>query len=198
MTDPTRPAEAGTLCNPARRGHTGGAMSFRRVEGGDAEPAQATDWIADATRRLAGLAGPDAVAPEVDPRWGADAVDRLRAAVALQVSGLPRRSRVIATVRPGITVTELALSKAVTAALSDAAAAEAAAVADVALDLAGARLAAVHVHLVAVGAEGRSRSLLDGGDRLRALAEDVVRRMIGDAAVRVDLTWEDLLTPETI
>lgn len=198
MTDPTRPAEAGTLCNPTRRGHTGGAMSFRRVEDGHAEPAQATDWIADATRRLAGLAGPDATEPEADPRWGADAVDRLRAAVALQVSGLPRRSRAIATVRPGITVTELAFSKAVTAALSDAAAAEAAAVADVALDLAGARLTAVHVHLVAVGADGRSRSLLDGGDHLRALAEDVVRRMIGDAEVRVDLTWEDLVTPEAI
>ncbi|NMD56607.1 MULTISPECIES: hypothetical protein [Tsukamurella] len=173
-------------------------MSFRRVESGHAEPAQATDWIADATRRLAGLAGPGSAAPEVDPRWGADAVERLRAAVALQVSGLPRRSRAIETVRPGIAVTELALSKAVTAALSDAAAAEAAAVADVALDLAGARLTAVHVHLVAVGADGRSRSLLDGGDRLRALAEDVVRRMIGDADVRVDLTWEDVLTPEPI
>ncbi|TWS24001.1 hypothetical protein FK268_10155 [Tsukamurella sputi] len=173
-------------------------MSFRRVESGHAEPAQATDWIADATRRLAGLTAPDAGAPEGDPRWGADAVDRLRAAVALQVAGLPRRSRAVETVRPGITVTELALSKAVTAALSDDAAAEAAAVADVALELVGTRVKAVHVHLVAVGAEGRSRSLLDGGDRLRALAEDAVLRMIGDTGVNVDLTWEDLLTPESI
>lgn len=173
-------------------------MSFKRVESRAAEPAQATDWIADATRRLAGLAGPDAAAPEVDPRWGADAVERLRAAVALQVSGLPRRSRAIATLRPGVSVTELALSKAITAALSDTAAAEAAAVADVALDLKGATLTAVHVHLVAVGAEGRSRSLIDGGDRLRVLAADVVRQMIGDGEVRVDLTWEDMLTPEPI
>mgnify|MGYP007072936544 CR=1 FL=1 len=78
MSDPTRPAEAGPLCNPTGRGHTGGAMSFRRVESGDAEPAQATDWIADATRRLAGLSAPDGEGPEVDPRWGADAIDRLR------------------------------------------------------------------------------------------------------------------------
>lgn len=170
-------------------------MTFRRVEGLDAEPAQATDWIADATRRLAGLAGPDAQAHEADPRWGADAMDRLREAVAQQVSTLPRRSRPIATVRPGVSVTELALSKAVTAALSDTAAAESAAVADVALDLEGGRLDAVHVHLVAVGADERAHSLLDGGERLRALTADVVRRMVGSSDVRIDLTWEDVLTP---
>ncbi|WP_458630216.1 hypothetical protein [Tsukamurella ocularis] len=168
------------------------------MESGDAAPAQATDWIADATRRLAGLAGPDAEAPEVDPRWGADAIDRLREAVALQVSALPRRSRPIATARPGVAVTELALSKAVTAALSDTAASESAAVADVALDLTAGDLAGVHVHLVAVGADGRGRTLIDGGERLRSLASDVVRRMVGTADVRIDLTWEDLLTPEPI
>ncbi|MCS3779116.1 hypothetical protein [Tsukamurella ocularis] len=173
-------------------------MSFRRLESGDAEPAQATDWIADATRRLAGLSGPDAETPEVDPRWGADAIDRLREAVAQQVSALPRRSRPISTVRQGIAVTELALSKAITAALSDAAAAESAAVADVALDLTGGALAAIHVHLVAVGADGRSHTLFDGGERLRALAADVVRRMVGTVDVRIDLTWEDVLTPEPI
>lgn len=171
-------------------------MSFRRVESGDAEPAQATDWIADATRRLAGLAGSDAEAPEADPRWGVDAIDRLREAVAQQVSALPRRSRPIATGRPGIAVTELALAKAVTAALSDSAAAESAAVADVALELAAGELAAVHVHLVAVGADGRSHTLLDGGERLRFLTADVVRRVVGTGDVRIDLTWEDLLTPE--
>ncbi|MET9326277.1 hypothetical protein [Tsukamurella sp. NPDC003166] len=173
-------------------------MSFRRVESGGAAPAQDTDWIADATRRLAGLAGADAEAPEVDPRWGADAIDRLREAVTQQVSALPRRSRPIATVRTGVTVTELALSKAVTAALSDSAASEAAAVADVALDLAGGELAAVHVHLVAVGADERPHTLLDGGERLRALTADVVRRMVGTGDVRIDLTWEDVLTPEPI
>lgn len=198
MSDPTRPTEAGPLCNPTGRGHTGGAMSFRRVESGDAGPAQATDWIADATRRLAGLSGPDTEAPEVDPRWGADAIDRLREAVAQQVSALPRRSRPIATVRQGVSVTELALSKAITAALSDTAAAESAAVADVALDLTGGALTALHVHLVAVGADGRSRTLFDGGERLRALTADVVRRMVGTADARIDLTWEDVLTPEPI
>ncbi|MBS4102598.1 hypothetical protein [Tsukamurella paurometabola] len=173
-------------------------MSFRRVESGGAEPAQATDWIADATRRLAGLAAPDGEAPEIDPRWGADAIDRLREAVAQQVSALPRRSRPIATVRPGVSVTELALSKAVTAALSDRAAAESAAVADVELDLADDGLSAVHVHLVAVGADERPHTLLDGGEHLRALTADVVRRMVGADDVRIDLTWGDLLTPEPI
>lgn len=171
-------------------------MSFSRVEGSGAEPAQSTDWIADATRRLAGLAGPASEAPDVDPRWGADAIDRLREAVANQVSALPRRSRPIATARPGIAVTELALSKAVTVALSESAAAESAAVADVALDVASGGLAAVHVHLVAVGADGRAHSLLDGGERLRGLTADVVRRMVGPDDVRIDLTWEDVLTRE--
>ncbi|KXO94191.1 hypothetical protein AXK56_21680 [Tsukamurella pulmonis] len=165
------------------------------MEGTDAAPAQATDWIADATRRLAGLAGPDAEAPDVDPRWGADAIDRLRAAVSQQVSALPRRSRPVATARPGVTVSELALSKAVTAALSDSAAVESAAVADVELDVVGDGLSAVHVHLVAVGADRRV-SLLDGGERLRSLAADVVRRMVGADDIRIDLTWEDMLTPE--
>lgn len=170
-------------------------MSFRRVESGDAEPAQATDWIADATRRLAGLAGPDQEAPEVDPRWGPDAIDRLREVVAQQIAVLPRRSRPIATARAGVSVTELALSKAITAEISDSAAAESAAVADVELDLADGALAGVHVHLVAVGADGRERTMLDGGERLRGLAGGVVRRMIGADDVRIDLTWEELLTP---
>ena len=170
-------------------------MTVRHVEGTDAAPAQATDWIADATRRLAGLAGPDAEAPDVDPRWGADAIDRLRAAVSQQVSALPRRSRPVATARPGVTVSELALSKAVTAALSDSAAVDSAAVADVELEVVGDRLSAVHVHLVAVGADRRI-SLFDGGERLRSLAADVVRRMVGADDIRIDLTWEDMLTPE--
>ena len=172
-------------------------MTFKHVGGEDAAQAQATEWIADATRRLAGLAGPGAESPDVDPRWGADAMDRLRAAVAQQVAGLPRRSRPVATARPGVTVSELALSKAVTAALSDSAAHESAAVADVALDLADGVLAAVHVHLVAVGTD-RRRTLLDGGDRLRLLAGDVVHRMTGADDVLVDLTWEDLVTPASV
>ncbi len=173
-------------------------MSFRRVDGLAAEPAQATDWIADATRRLAGLAAPGAEAPEVDPRWGADAIDRLRNVVAQQVLDLPRRSRAVRTARPGITVRELALSTVLTVDVSDAAASESAAVADVELDVDGDRLAAVHVHLVAVGADGRPGTLLDGGDGLRARAAELLRAMFGPDEVRVDVTWEDLLTPEPL
>ncbi|TWS20819.1 hypothetical protein FK529_05745 [Tsukamurella asaccharolytica] len=169
-------------------------MSIRRADGGDVEQAPATDWIADATRRLSGLAGPDSVAPETPPRWGAEAIDRLLDAVSRQVSTLPRRSRPIAAARPGITVTELALSKAITAVLSDAAAVESAAVADVALEFIDGALTAAHVHLVAAGAGGRSHTLLDGGEHLRTVTADIVRRVVG-TSVRIDLTWEDLLTP---
>ncbi|WP_461166865.1 hypothetical protein [Tsukamurella serpentis] len=155
-----------------------------------ADPVPTTDWIADATRRLAGVS-----AAEADR--GDDLVDRMRAAVAAGVSALPRRSRVVVTGRPGVTITELALTKAITAALSDGAGEESAAIADVDLTIDSGRLLKVTVHLVAVDADQRTRTLLDAGDRLRTLAADVVARTAGAGGVRVDLVWEDLLTSAT-
>ena len=156
----------------------------------------ATDWIADATRRLAGMSAPGSTVPPVDRRWGDDVIDRLRAIVATRIATLPRRSRPVSTLNPAITMTEFAVSRALTAALSTGAAAESAAIADIHLELNGTELAGVSIHLVAMGTEDRARTLLDSGESLRAQAVDVVERTIGKVVeVRVDATWEDALLP---
>ncbi|GIZ97387.1 hypothetical protein TTY48_19990 [Tsukamurella sp. TY48] len=154
----------------------------------------ANEWIADATRRLAGLTASESDAPEAASGWGADAIERLRSAVSHQVSGLPRRSRPVATTKPGIDITQLALTKALTIALSDEAAAESAAIADIEFVLDGAAVTGVHVHLVAVGTGARAETMLVGGDRLRDRAAAVLAGIVGPVEVRVDLTWEDLVT----
>ncbi|WP_041944521.1 hypothetical protein [Tsukamurella paurometabola] len=159
----------------------------------------ANEWIADATRRLAVQAESDSDAPAADSGapvsgWSGEAMERLRSAIAQQVSGLPRRSRPVATTTPGATITQLALTRALTFALSAEAAAESAAIADVEFAFDGAAVTAVHIHLVAVGAERRPQTMLAGGDRLRDRAAGLLAGIVGPVEVRVDLTWEDLVT----
>lgn len=173
-------------------------MSFTPAKDEAPEAAVATEWIADATRRLAGLAGSDSEAPAADPRWGGDAIERLRTAISQQVSVLPRRSRPVETTTSGITITPLALTRALTIALSGEAAAESAAIADVEFAVDGSVVSGVRIHLVAVGTEPRAHSMLVGGDRLRAKAAALLAGIVGPVEVGVDLTWEDLVTREQL
>jgi hypothetical protein len=160
--------------------------------------AQSTAWIADATRKLAGLqASPDDAASHVvDPRWGegSGALDRLRASIAHHIAGLPRQGRPIRSAHAGIRITHLALAKFLAWQLAEPAAAATAAVADVEVRVDGYAVSDVHIHLVAVGADARERTYLHDGDSLRAHAAAVIAEIVG-AAPHITLTWEDIALP---
>ncbi|MDF0531972.1 hypothetical protein P0W64_18990 [Tsukamurella sp. 8F] len=155
-----------------------------------------TAWIADATRRLAGLGGGGEMSVP-DPRWsgGTDTLDRLRASIGSAIAALPRQGRPLGTAAAGVTISHLALAKALAAHLAEPAAAAAAAVGDVEVSVEGDAVGAVHVRLVAVGADERDASYLDDGDVLRSRAARFVAELLGVHPPRVDLTWQDVLLP---
>ncbi|WP_019202841.1 hypothetical protein [Tsukamurella sp. 1534] len=159
-----------------------------------AAPASPTaDWIADATRRLAS-APPDA---DTGDGWGDEVLGRLRDSIAGLVAGSPRRGRTFDTAADGVTMSTLALSRALTFELSERAAGEYAAIADVAADVDGSTLTAVRLHVVAIGAEERARTMTEGGDQIRAAAGEVLAEVVPDPSrVRVDLSWDDLFLPD--
>lgn len=159
--------------------------------------ARSTAWIADATRRLAGLDEEyRANAHTVDPRWGdsGSALNQLRASIAQHVAALPRPVRVIDSARPGIGISQQALSKMLTWQLAEPAAAAAAAVADVDVRVDGRILSEVHIHLVAVGADPREHTYLNDGDRLRRRAASVIADVLGTVP-HITVTWEDIALP---
>ncbi|MFW3119807.1 hypothetical protein MMAG44476_18902 [Mycolicibacterium mageritense DSM 44476 = CIP 104973] len=176
---------------------TGGSMRSKATDDYDAV-AQSTAWIADATRKLAGLhASPDeATRHVVDPRWGegSAALDRLRASIAHHIARLPRQGRPIHSVHAGISITHLALAKFLAWQLAESAAAATAAVADVEVRVDGYTVSDVHIHLVAVGADPRDHTYLHDGDRLRARAAALLAEMV-DTAPHITLTWEDIALP---
>ncbi len=118
----------------------------------------ATAWIADTTRRLAGLGV--ATGPAVAAKWvqtGAT-LERLRAGIIHQIAALPRQGIPIRTTQPGISVSHIALAKLLTWALAEPAAAMTAAVADVEVHVTAQSLSAVHIHLIGIGTEQRYRT----------------------------------------
>ena len=156
--------------------------------------ADATEWIADATRELAGLTtrtsseGSDGLS-DMDLL----ALEQLRAAVGQLVSTLPRPVRPVSTSKPGVAVNYLALRKILMWALAEPAAEASAAVADIVIELDGATLTAVHIDVVAVGANEREHTYLDDGDTLRARAAAVIAETLGTPAPPVTLAWDDLV-----
>ncbi|MGV9796481.1 hypothetical protein ACWDTP_00320 [Mycobacterium sp. NPDC003449] len=157
---------------------------------------EATAWIADATRELAGLDDGPGAHPGATSPYGTATLEQLRAGIAHRVLTLPRQSRQVETSSPAITFSQLALAKALTWALAEPAAAVSAAIADVAVQADGRTLSGVHIHLVAVGADERERTYLDDGDALRGRAATVITDTLGVAAPRITITWEDIVLPE--
>lgn len=170
---------------------TGGHMSTAAEDDYEAT-AQSAAWIADATRRFAGLSEADA---DADPRWAetGSALSQLRAGIAQRISALPRQGKLIRTAVPGISVSHVALAKLLTSALAEPAAAVAAAVADVQLSVTDRTLSAVRIHLIGIGADERDRTYLQDGDALRADAALVLREAIGDGTAAITAIWDDLV-----
>ncbi|GAS98139.1 uncharacterized protein RMCC_5104 [Mycolicibacterium canariasense] len=154
--------------------------------------AQATAWIADATRRFAGLSESEL---DADERWSQTgaALRNLRASITQRISALPRQGKPIRTSQPGINVSHIALAKLLTSALAQPAADVAAAIADVELRVDAEQLTAVHVHLIGVGAEPRDRTYLQDGDALRREAARVVHAAIGENAAEITASWDDVV-----
>lgn len=76
-------------------------MDARNGDNHDAV-ADATAWIADATRRLAELdGGSDGAEPTAPWSEGGSALEQLRTAVAHRIAALPRRGKPINTAIPG-------------------------------------------------------------------------------------------------
>lgn len=139
-------------------------MDARNGDNHDAV-ADATAWIADATRRLAELdGGSDGVEPTAPWSEGGSALEQLRTAVAHRIAALPRRGKPIDTAIPGITVSHLALAKALTSNLAELAAEASAAIAAVDVNVAGQAVTAIRINLVAVGAADRDSTYIDDGD----------------------------------
>ncbi len=174
---------------PAR--NTGDHMSTAARDDYEAT-AEAAAWIADATRRFAGLHEPEA---ESDNRWAetGSALTELRSGIAQRISALPRRGKLIRTARKGIGVTHIALAKLLTWALAEPAAEVAAAVADVELSVEDDVLTAVHIHLIGIGAEQRRHTYLQDGDSLRRDAAVVLRETIGVDTAEITATWDDVV-----
>ncbi len=173
--------------------NTGGHMSTAAQDDYEAT-AQAAAWIADATRRFAGLSAADT---DTDTRWAdtGSALTELRSGIAQRISTLPRRGKLIRTARPGIEVSHIALAKLLTWALAEPAAEVAAAVADVELTVADDTLAAVHIHLIGIGADERNRTYLQDGDALRRDAALLLRETIGDDTAEITAIWDDVVIP---
>ncbi|MFD6197029.1 hypothetical protein ACFWE3_10030 [Mycobacteriaceae bacterium NPDC060252] len=158
--------------------------------------ADATAWIADATRRLAELdGGPDGHVPAASWSEDGSALEQLRAAVAHRIAALPRRGKPISTAIPGITVSHLALAKALAASLAELAAEASAAIAAVDVDVDRQEVTAVRINLVAIGAADRDRTYLDDGDALRERAAAVVDDIIGIEPPTITVTWADIVLP---
>lgn len=170
---------------------TGGHMSTA-AEDDYETTAEAAAWIADATRRFAGLADADA---DSDSRWAVtgSALSELRAGIAQRISLLPRQGKLIHTSQPGISVSNIALAKLLTYALAEPAASVTAAVADVELTVRDHRLAVVHIHLIGIGADERDRTYLQDGDTLRRGAAAVLDATIGDTSAEITAIWDDLV-----
>lgn len=149
------------------------------------EPA---DWIADATRRLARLG------EEEEAAWP-EGLRALRDAVAHRIADLPRAGKPLDTGSPGVSMTHLALGKALTAELAAPAAAAAAAIVSVKVQVAGRRASRIEIEIVAVGADERDATYLADGDSLRRAAAQVTERLLGITAPTIDLTWVDLVLP---
>ncbi|EFV14090.1 hypothetical protein [Segniliparus rugosus] len=156
--------------------------------------ADATEWIADATRELAGLTKRTSAEGSDDtPDVDLPALEQLRAAIGQLVSTLPRPVRPVSTAAPGIAINYLALRKILMWALAEPAAEASAAVADIAIELQGTTLAAVHIDVIAVGADEREHTYLDDGDALRARAAATIAETLGTPAPPVTLAWDDLV-----
>lgn len=179
------------LYSSSHVGKTGGHMSMAAEDDYEAT-AESAAWIADATRRFAGLAEADA---DADPRWAetGSALSQLRAGIAQRISAMPRQGKLIRTSKPGIGVSHIALAKLLTWALAEPAASVAAAVADVELTVKDRALVAVHIHLIGIGADERDRTYLQDGDALRADAALVLREAIGDSSTEITAIWDDLV-----
>ncbi len=175
--------------------NTGELMDARTGDNHDAV-ADATAWIADATRRLAELdGGADGRVPAAPWHEGGSALEQLRAAVAHRIAALPRRGKPISTAIPGITVSHLALAKALTSSLAELAAEASAAIAAVDVNVDGQAVAALRINLVAIGTADRDRTYLDDGDALRKRAASVVNDIIGIEPTNITVTWEDIVLP---
>ncbi|TDZ81173.1 hypothetical protein [Mycobacteroides salmoniphilum] len=158
--------------------------------------ADATAWIADATRRLAELdGGSDGQIPAGSWSEGGSALEQLRAAVAHRIAALPRRGKPISTAIPGITVSHLALAKALTSSLAAIAAEASAAIAAVDVEVEAQAVTALRINLVAIGAAERDHTYLDDGDTLRKRAAAVVNDIIGIEPPTITVTWEDIVLP---
>lgn len=170
-------------------------MDARNGDNHDAV-ADATAWIADATRRLAELdGGLDGAEPTAPWSEGGSALEQLRTAVAHRIAALPRRGKPINTAIPGITVSHLALAKALTSNLAELAAEASAAIAAVDVNVAGQAVTAIRINLVAVGAADRDSTYIDDGDALRNRAAAVVTDIIGIEPPNITVTWEDIVLP---
>ncbi len=153
--------------------------------------ANAAAWIADATRRLAGL---DQSGPPADDRWklAGSTLGEIRTSIAQRISAFPRQGILIRTTHPGISVSHIALAKLLTWSLAESAAAVAAAVADVELRVDAQELVAAHIHLIGVGVGPRRQTYLRDGDELRDSAASLLRTAIGDNAAQITVSWDDL------
>lgn len=179
----------GRLYSSGHVRNTGGHMSTAAQDDYEAT-AEAAAWIADATRRFAGLS-----TTEPDSRWAetGSALSELRSGIAQRISSLPRRGKLIRTGRPGIEVSHIALAKLLTWALAEPAAEVGAAVADVRLTITEDVLTAVHIDLIGIGTEKRDRTYLQDGDTLRRFAAMLLRESIGDDAAEITATWDDVV-----
>lgn len=197
MTSFERSMESDSCAMRGLSRKTGGSMGRTTTDDYDAV-AQSTAWIADATRSFAGLGGATDPAEDhaIDPRWGGagSALDQLRASIAHHIAALPRQGRVIDSVRPGVGISHLAVSKLLTWQLAGPAAAAAAAVADVEVRVDARTVSAVHIHLVAVGADPRDQTYLQDGDSLRDHAARAIAEILG-ATPHITVMWEDIALP---
>ncbi|WP_234792088.1 hypothetical protein [Mycolicibacterium brisbanense] len=192
MTHRTVDVPPASVTADVAAGHTGRPMGPATAD--DDATTEAAAWIADATRRLAGLQQDSTAA--LEDRWAqtGSTLTQLRAGIAHRIANLPRRATLIRTTRTGISVSHIALAKFLTWALAERAAAMTAAVADVELDITDSRLAAVYVHLIGVGTAPRDRTYLEDGDTLRHYAATVLRAVIG-GTVEITAIWDDLVVP---
>ena len=56
-------------------------------------------------------------------------------------------------------------------------------------------LAAVHIHLIGIGADERNRTYLQDGDALRRDAALLLRETIGDNTAEITAIWDDVVIP---
>ena len=185
------------LYSPDRMRNTGDRSQFGELMNAGAEneyeaSADAAAWIADATRRLAGLS-PSGTSS--DDRWeqSGSTLSEIRSSIAQRISAFPRQGILIRTTRPGVTVSHIALAKLLTWTLAESAAAGAAAVADVELRVDARELAAVHIHLIGVGVGARRQTYLRDGDELRDYAALLLQGAIGDNSAQITVSWDDLV-----